>query len=193
MNGKPPTILTNLQRGNVKQESPILVHQRTPHELAAQGELYSIDALQVDTIDSNSMTPLQWAAGYGQNLTVEMLVRLGANPNHKSNDGKTALMMAANRGFLHVVKTLIRCGADLDEKDDSGSTALMYASFQDYASVVDELLRHNANLGLINSLGQSAYTITLTKQNKLTQKSIETHLLTFMGQNNKPKGTPGLE
>lgn len=192
MDTKQPTILTNLQRGNVKQESPIL-NQRTPHELAAQGELYNADALQVNTVDSNNMTPLLWAAGYGQNLTVELLLRLGSNPNHKSRDGKTALMLASNKGYLHVVKTLIRGGANVNDTDVTGSTALMYAAYQDYSLIVEELLRNNANLGLVNALGQSAYSITLIKQNKLSQKSIELHLLTHAGHFDRPKLLHGPE
>jgi ankyrin repeat protein len=187
MNSKQPTVLTNLQRGNVKQESPILLNQRTPHELAAQGELYNADALQVDVVDSDNMTPLLWASGYGQNLTVELLLRLGANPNHKSSTGKTALMLAANKNYLHVVKTLIRNGANINDTDRTGSTALMYAAYQDYSLVVEELLKNNANLGIVNAFGQSAYSITLIKQNKLSQKSIELHLLTHAGHFDKSR------
>lgn len=178
---KTPTILTNLQRGNVKQENPLLFQQRTLHELAAQGELYGLDPQLVESLDSNSMTPILWAAGYGQNLTVELLIGLGANPNHKSTGGQTALMLAANRGFLHVVKTLIRNGANLDEVDEAGCTALMYATLQDCSLIVQELLKNNANLGIVNALGQTAYTIALIKQNKMVQALIETHLINILG------------
>lgn len=161
----------------------MLLHQRTVHEMAAQGELYNIEPHLVDAVDSNNMTPLHWAAGYGQNSTVEFLLRSGANPNHKSSSGKTALMFAAGKGFYHVVKTLIRGGAHLDEVDEAGSTALMYAVHQDHGLVVQELLRNDANLGLLNVLGQSAYSIALTKQNKFAQASIESHLISLIREN----------
>lgn len=180
---RPPTILTNLQRGNVKQESPLLFKQRTLHELAAQGELYSLEEHLVETQDSNCMTPILWAAGYGQNLTVELLLNLGANPNHRSTGGKTALMLAASRGFLHVVKSLIRGGADVNLVDETGNSALMYAALQDYPLIIQELLKNNANLGLVNELGQTAYTIALIKQNKMAQATIESHLVNLPGQN----------
>lgn len=181
---KPPTILTNLQRGNVKQESPLLIQQRTLHELAAQGELYSIDPHLVELQDTNGLTPLLWAAGYGQNPTVELLLGLGANPNHKSATGRTALMLAASRGFLHVVKTLIKSGVYLDEVDETGCTALMYAAYQDYCLIVYELLKNNANLGIVNEHGHNAYTITLMKHCKMAQTSIETHLISSPDKTN---------
>lgn len=159
----------------------MLLNQRTLHELAAQGELYNVDTLQVESVDSDNMTPLLWASGYGQNLTVELLLRLGANPNHKSRTGKTALMLASSKGYLHVVKLLIRGGANINDSDSTGSTALMYAAYQDYHLIVEELLRNNADLGIVNANGQSAYSITLLKENKLSQKSIELYILTQVG------------
>lgn len=184
MNSKQPTILTNLQRGNVKQESPVLSYKRTLHELAAQGELYQIDPQMVDVVDSNNMTPLHWAAGYGQNSTVEFLLRSGANPSYKCISGKTALMYAAAKGFFHVVKTLITDGVNLNETDDSGNTALIYATNQDQALVVQELVRSGADLGIVNNYGQTAYSISLKKRNKAAQTAIEAHLVTiFKGLN----------
>lgn len=176
MNIKPPTILTNLQRGNVKQESPMLLHQRTIHELAAQGELYSIEPNFVEALDGNNMTPLIWAAGYGQNSTVEFLLRSGAYPNHKADGGKTALMFAASKGFFHSVKTLIRFGANVNDNDDAGNTPLIYAALGNHALVVQELLKNDANLATKNIYEQTAYSIALAKHKKAAQASIEAYI-----------------
>lgn len=179
MNIKPSTILTNLQRGNVKQESPIF-HRRTIHELAAQGELYNIDRQLVDICDSNNMTPLIWAASYGQNSTVDYLIKSGADVNHKTISGKTALMFASSRGFFHVVKTLLAAGAYVDDLDNNGNSALMYAAHQDQALVVQELLRKGANLCITNHSKQTAYSLAVTHESKATLASIEAHMLSLM-------------
>lgn len=181
MNIKQPTILTNLQRGNVKQEDPVLLYQRTIYELAAQGEIYNIEAHLIDAQDENHMTPLLWAAGYGQNLTCEYLLRSGANPNHRSHDGKTALILASSKGYLHVVKTLIRNGANIDDKDSTLSTALMYAVYDDHSMVVQELIRNGANIGMVNVYSQTAYALALSRHSKSSQAVIETHLLYTIG------------
>lgn len=137
-----------------------------------------------DVVDANNMTPLLWAAGYGQNSTVEYLIRSGANPNHRSNGGKTALMFAASKGFFHVVKTLITDGANLNDVDEFGNSALIYASHQDHALVIQELVRNGADLSIVNIYGQSAYSIALIKHNKSAQASIESHLVSlFKGSN----------
>lgn len=171
-----PTILTNLQRGNITQEDPIR-HQKTIHELAAQGELYQIHG--ADILDANNMTPLFWAAGYGQNSTVELLLRSGANPNHRANGGTTALMFAASKGYFQVVKTLIADGANLDDVDEFGNSALMYAAHQDHALVIKELLRNGADLGKVNIYRQTAYSIALAKGNRSAQATIETQLVSI--------------
>lgn len=183
MNVKPPTVLTNLQRGNVKQESPMLTHQRTHHELAAQGELYNIESNLLEIVDINNMTPLVWAAGYGQSSTVEFLLKSGANPNHRANCGKTALMFAASKGFIHVVKILITGGANVNDVDDTGNSPIMYAAHQDHALVIQEFVRNGADLSKVNAGGHSAYSIALLTHNKSAQALIEAQLISiFKGQ-----------
>lgn len=176
---KQPTVLTNLQRGNVKQESPLLSYQRTLYELAAQGELYKIAPHMINAVDAHNMTPLHWAAGYGQNSTVEFLIKSGADPNQKAPGGKTALMFASSKGFFHVVKSLIIEGANINDVDEIGNTALMYAAHRDQALVVQELLRNGADLSIMNTYGQTAFSISLTNHNKSAQACIEAHLISL--------------
>lgn len=180
MNIKQPTVLTNLQRGNVKQESPLLTHQRTIHELAAQGELYKIEPHMINAVDCHRMTPLIWAAGYGQNSTLEYLIKSGANPNHKTFGERTALMFASSKGFFHVVRTLIIEGANLNDVDETGNSALMYAAHGDQALVIQELLRNGADLGIMNTSGQTAYSIALSNHNKSAQVCIEAYLVSLL-------------
>lgn len=180
MNVKPPTVLTNLQRGNVKQENPMLLHQRSIYELAAQGELYNIETEALDLMDANKLTPLLWAASYGQSSTVELLTRLGANPNHRTDRGHTALMFAASKGFFHIIRTLIIGGADINDVDDVGNSALIYAAYHDHALVIHELLKNQADLSIVNIFGQTAYSITLSKRNNMARETIEMHLLSLL-------------
>lgn len=193
MNIKQPTALTNLQRGNVKQENLILPYERTIHELAAQGELYKIEPHGVDTLDSNNMTPLIWAAGYGQEPTVENLLRSGANPNHKAKNGETALMLASSQGFLPIVRVLICFGANLDDVDDLGNSALMYASYQDRSSVIQELLKMGARIATLNIYGQSAYGIALSQRNHSAKASFESHILSMLSSNGSHSNIPRLD
>lgn len=179
MSTKQPTILTNLQRGNVKQENPIISYKRTVHELAAQGELYNIEPQMVNATDADNMTPLHWAAGYGQNSTVEFLLKSGANPNFKSTGGKTPLMLAASKGFFHVVKSLITDGVSLNETDDTGNSALIYAAHQDHALVIQELVRNGADMNIMNINGQTAYSMSLAKRNRSAQAALEAHLVSL--------------
>lgn len=156
------------------------MHQRSIHELAAQGELYSIEENAIDLVDGNHMTPLLWAASYGQSSTVELLIRLGANPNHRTSGGHTALMFAASRGFFHIIRTLIGGGANVNETDESGNSALIYAAFQDHALVIHELLKNGADLSIVNVFGQTAYSVTLAKRNKMARATIEMHILSLL-------------
>lgn len=179
INVRPSTVLTNLQRGNVKQDSPVVIHQRSIHEVAAQGELYHLKP-PVDLLDSRHMTPLFWAANYGQISSVELLLVSGANPNHRSQSGKTALMFAAANGYVQVVKSLINHGSDVNIMDEFGNTALIYACHQDQPFIVHELLANGADISQTNRYGQTAYSITVARHSRHSQAAIEGYLLLLL-------------
>lgn len=182
---RTPTVLTNLQRGNVKQESPVSLHHRTIHELAAQGELYDLEDISlVDSIDSDGLTPLCWASYYGQDSAIELLIKYGANLNHRAKGGRTPLMFAADKGYFYVVRILINHGANPNIADDNGNSALMYAAYQDRGWVIRELLTRGAKLALMNNKKQTAYSISISRHNKCAQASIESYLISLFKQLN---------
>lgn len=74
--------------------------------------------MTIDEVDDNGLTPLLWAASYGQLSTVKLLLSKGANPRIKGNSGQTALLLATASGHVHVVKELIAVGVDVNQTDE---------------------------------------------------------------------------
>lgn len=179
---KVSTILTNQERGNHKINDPNFESNktRTPHELAALGEIVGIAAEDVDKPDSKNWTPLFWAAFHNQLSCVEYLVESGANVNHKALNGATALMFAASRGNCQVVKTLLRKGAKINDTDNNNNTALMFAAYNNRSHVVEALLDAGAVLTIENNSNQNAYEISIARENTESIKVIEQFLLSIL-------------
>lgn len=119
---QPPTLLTNLQRGNTKTEIPQLYASSdiTFHTLAGQGEL-TADHLQsgsIDTPDENGLTGLMWAAAHGQLGSARQLLKAGADKNYRGFNGETALHLAASYGHHDLVKLLLTTNADANVNDE---------------------------------------------------------------------------
>lgn len=170
------TILTNLQRGNVRAElSAVPQNERSFYELAAQGELYphvlqgQLHMLNVQ--DESGLTALMWAANYGQLVTVRLLLECGANPHLKGKQGESAMLLAAANGHMHVVKMLIAARCDVNDTDNDGNTAMIYAAHGDHVHCISELLKVNADLTLQNMNQDSAHSIAC-KRNSLQAKEL---------------------
>jgi len=170
------TILTNLQRGNVRAElAAVPPNERNFYELAAQGELYPHVLLgqmhMLNMQDESGLTGLMWAANYGQLVTVRLLLERGANPRLKGNQGESALLLAAANGHLHVVKMLITAGCDVNDTDNDGNTALIYAAHGDHVHCISELVKANADLTIQNMNQDTAHAIAC-KRNSLQAKEL---------------------
>jgi ankyrin repeat protein len=63
-----------------------------------------------------------WAAYQGDALSVDLLLRHGANPNLKDDAGLTSLHWAVVRGNRVAIRKLIEKGADLTAKDGEDRT-----------------------------------------------------------------------
>ncbi|KAM0936643.1 putative tetratricopeptide-like helical domain superfamily, ankyrin repeat-containing [Dioscorea sansibarensis] len=61
---------------------------------------------------SDSGTPLVWAAGHGQQEAVKILLENSANPNIETDDGITPLLSSVAAGSLPCLELLIQAGAN---------------------------------------------------------------------------------
>ena len=67
--------------------------------------------IAVDERDNMGLTPLHWAARQGDKLSVEVLLKFGANPNAVDPKGFTALHWAACGGDRSSISQLLEAGA----------------------------------------------------------------------------------
>ena len=87
---------------------PPLLHAVHKNQLGTAAALIDRGA-SIDKGGPEGMTPLMMAAGYGNDAMVDLLLRGGADPRIKANDGATALDFAIT-GVSDIDKfTLFRC------------------------------------------------------------------------------------
>jgi ankyrin repeat protein len=182
VNCRPTTILTNLQRGNVRTRlAPESTQTRSVFERAARGELLAHELLtdQINCIDRQGYTALMWASAHGQLNSVRILLTSGADVNTHGPNGESSLLLAAANGHVHVLRDLLKAGACVDDADQDGTTALMFAAAGDHADLATELLRANADLARTNVQGDSAYSIAC-RSSRRCRIAIERRLLSLL-------------
>ncbi|XP_046434502.1 DNA-binding protein RFXANK-like [Neodiprion virginianus] len=178
---KPPTLLTNLQRGNTQTEIPQLYegNDLTFHTLAGQGELTPNDVQPgtVDVPDEKGFTALMWAAGYGQLGSAKQLLNAGADKNYRGVNGETALHLAAAYGHHDLVKLLLNHGARADPSDEEGNTPLVYGAHGDHPHVCHELLSRGADVTHRNVHNVTPYQAALANNATIAKAVIENFLM----------------
>jgi ankyrin repeat protein len=93
-------------------------------------------------------TPLMYAALYGNEESVRMLLEHGANPNVSNNEGTTALMWAVDS--VEKTRLLLDAGAAVDTRAESGRTALLIAAGRHGSTnVVKLLIDRGANAAVV--------------------------------------------
>ena len=92
-------------------------------------------------------------------VTVETLLKQGANANTKDAAGETPLIDAALTGSVEVVNVLIVHGAQINAVDGGGHTALMAAAKYANAAMLATLLAHGASVNMREAGGYAALTL----------------------------------
>ena len=88
------------------------------------GALFAQSATRLDT-------QLLTAASRGECRANAGLLKKGANPNARDDEGATALMLAAIPCPANVITQLLDSRAEIEARDSNGQTALMYAIERD--------------------------------------------------------------
>jgi len=102
----------------------------TVWKACAAGDLGLVRSLIEDGADVNApdpalgVTPLSYAALFGRDEVVAMLLQKGADANRANRDGGTALHGAAFLGRADIARELLKSGADPKKRNERGETAL---------------------------------------------------------------------
>jgi ankyrin repeat protein len=114
---------------------------KPPSPLPHMGRTGSINLLlaadakhNIESKKGNPSTSLHLAVLNGNSRAVKSLLNEGANPNHKTHQGKTLLHLAAEKGNIEIAQLLLT-GADPNVKDDEGLTPLDLAVYGNHLNV----------------------------------------------------------
>lgn len=77
----------------------------------------------MDSTDTEGHTALHWACYQGDAISVDLLLRAGADARRADNAGLTPLHWAAVKGNSGCIKRLLEAGADISTRDKVGKTA----------------------------------------------------------------------
>jgi ankyrin repeat protein len=111
----------------------------------------------VNAVDVDGSTALQWAAHWNDVETVKTLIAAGAKTNVASRYGVTPLHEAAAIGSAPIVNALLRAGAAADSTYGEGETPLMLAARSGNIEAVKLLLEAGANVNAAEKFrGQTA-------------------------------------
>lgn len=93
----------------------------------------------VNTRDSQGVTPLQLASNLGFVEGMELLVSAKARIDDPNDAGETPLIFAVHRRSIAMMRILLKAGADPDRKDNSGRSARDYATLDGATALLGEI------------------------------------------------------
>ncbi|MDX1295594.1 MAG: ankyrin repeat domain-containing protein [Sulfurimonadaceae bacterium] len=137
---------------------PLLTLSAAPiHDAAEEGDYDRVERLLTwgENVDIQNIPykqrPLHLAVYNEHPNIVELLLKFGANPNARMNNGQTPIFVASYFGDIKSMKMLIAKGAKVNIKDHLGSTPLHKATEGDSPEAVKLLLEHGADLHALDN------------------------------------------
>lgn len=103
-------------------------------------------ATPVDAPQADGATALHWAAHWGDESLVRMLLQAGANANARNDHGVPPISLAASRGHVAVVEQLLSARANPNTTVRRGETPLMAAARAGSLESVKALIARGADV-----------------------------------------------
>ena len=129
------------------------------------------DANIINDIDNDGGTYLHYAVSRDMPQVVKVLIKLGFDPNAKSNHNETPLHVAVMRGNQTLADILLEHGANIDAQQFSEDTPLMVAIHCDIITMAKMLIEKGASLKIRNIDNRTPLEIAL-EDNKMNIASM---------------------
>jgi len=142
------------------------LHKASRHGLSSMVALLLRFGAEVDTQDSDAMTPLLLVS-HGGHVdddqiinTAQSLLEHGARVHMRNKNGQTPLHLASHYGFSGIVGLLLKFGADVNAQDNDTMTPLLLVSqchgreISRIIKTAQLLLDHGASVHVRNRNGQ---------------------------------------
>jgi ankyrin repeat protein len=99
----------------------------------------------VNAVQSDGATALQWAAYRNDLELADLLLTAGADPKIANREGATPLYLASIDGSAPMIEKLLQAGADANEQGPQGESPLMLAARNGNLDTIRILLDHKAD------------------------------------------------
>ena len=120
----------------------------------------------ISFLQKNRSSPLHWAAFYGHDAVVAVLLSNGANINQANNHGSSPLHWAAIEGHDSAVAVLLSNGANVNQVTDDGKSPLHLAANRGEEAVVAVLLSNGADVNQADNNGEKPIDVAKTQKIK---------------------------
>ena len=124
-------------------------------------------------VGSNSGTPLEQAAYYGDADIGRFLIENGADVNARNGYGGTALHMAEKFGRTRYIEVLLENHADVNAKRKNGDTPLHWAAYNGHTLAAEVLIENGAQLDIKNKDGDTPLDYAVDKDKENTVALLE--------------------
>lgn len=155
-NGHVPVVKLLLENGadvnlaSNEKVAPLYIAAQQGHtEVVAL--LLSAKNILVDQEGRSGHTSLHLASQHRHITIVSLLLKYGADVNHKNNEGETPLLHVSQDGCIEGVQLLLENGADVNLASDNGLTALYIAAQNGHVPVVKLLLENGTDVNLASN------------------------------------------
>lgn len=192
MEKKPEGVRELLSQGvdmNITFHSPKLRFHKIPilAVAALNGDVSTVQILleygaDINGVDADGATPLMFAASFGHNAIVSLLLEKSAKLEKKNNFGNTALSGAVFYQEINCAKTLLSHGANPNVvykptnslNDGDFQSLLSIAAFRNDQSMVEILLDAGADINSRDKNGLSAlHLASLNDQSPILEELIK--------------------
>jgi ankyrin repeat protein len=123
------------------------------------------DKAYVSLADSDSETLLFYSVFIGNYDITRLILKFGADPNHKDSDGQTAIYRAIFINDEKIIGLLHEYNANLNSIDKDGNTVLHIAILSKNYPIIKSLLEYGSDPKIRNNDGMSSFDYSSSKLN----------------------------